>query len=179
MVVEGYEATDGAALPAGSAQPIVASLPESVADLPLSEEGLTGRGVRFLPLSGKEDGALRDLARQYSSWLDEHADADTAEAVLADMAWTAGVGRSHFGYRAGVVFGDVASLRDGLKTLAEVEERPQPMAATKVAFAYTGEGSQWVGMGQALYECEPVVRGGSRPLRRDTAGRTGARRCWM
>ena len=32
------------------------------------------------------------------------------------------------------------------------------MAATKVAFAYTGEGSQWAGMGQALYESEPVAR---------------------
>ena len=32
------------------------------------------------------------------------------------------------------------------------------MAATKVAFAFTGEGSEWVGMGQALYESEPVVR---------------------
>ena len=162
VVVEGYEAASGAALPAGSAQPIVASLPEPVADLPLSEEGFTGRGMRFLPLSGKEDGALRDLARQYSSWLDERSaelsSEGTAETMLADMAWTAGVGRSHFDYRAGVVFGDVASLRDGLKTLAEADERPQPMAATKVAFAYTGEGSQWVGMGQALYECEPVVR---------------------
>ena len=162
VVVEGYEAADGAALPAGSAQPIVASLPEPVADLPRSEEGFTGRGMRFLPLSGKEDGALRDLARQYSSWLDERSaelsSEGTAETMLADMAWTAGVGRSHFDYRAGVVFGDVASLRDGLKTLAEVDERSQPMAATKVAFAYTGEGRQWVGMGQALYECEPVVR---------------------
>ncbi len=158
VVVEGYEAADGAALPAGSAQPVTASTPEPLAELPLAEEGFTGRGMRFLPLSGKEDGALRDLARQYSSWLDEHADAGTAEAVLADMAWTASVGRSHFDYRAGVVFGDVASLRDGLKTLVEGDERPQSMAATKVAFAYTGEGSQWVGMGQALYESEPVVR---------------------
>ena len=166
VVVEGYEAADGAALdgplPAGSAQPVTVSMPEPLADLPLAEEGLTGRGMRFLPLSGKEDGALRDLARQYSSWLDERSaelsSEGTTETMLADMAWTAGVGRSHFDYRAGVVFGDVASLRDGLKTLAEVEERSQPLAATKVAFAYTGEGSQWVGMGQALYECEPVVR---------------------
>ena len=166
VVVEGYEATSGATLdgplPAGSAQPVVASLPEPLADLPLAEEGFTGRGMRFLPLSGKEDGALRDLARQYSSWLDERsaelAAEGTAETMLADMAWTASVGRSHFDYRAGVVFGDVASLRDGLKTLAEADERSQPVAVTKVAFAYTGEGSQWVGMGQVLYECEPVVR---------------------
>ena len=74
------------------------------------------------------------------------------------MAWTAGVGRSHFDYRAGVVFRDVASLRDGLKMIAEVDEGPEPVAATKVAFAFTGEGSEWVGMGQALYESEPVVR---------------------
>ena len=73
------------------------------------------------------------------------------------MAWTAGVGRSHFGCRAGVVFHDAASLRDGLEALASEGERPKPVAATKVAFAYSGEGSQWAGMGQALYESEPVV----------------------
>ena len=74
------------------------------------------------------------------------------------MAWTAGVGRSHFDYRAGVVFRDAASLRNGLKTISEADEGPKLLAATKVAFAFTGEGSEWVGMGQALYESEPVVR---------------------
>ena len=57
-----------------------------------------------------------------------------------------------------MVFRDVASLRDGLKTIVEVDALPKPVAATKVAFACCGEGSQWVGMGQALYESEPVVR---------------------
>ena len=151
VVVEGY-ADDASG--AGSARPVAVALPEPVADLSLPEEGFAGRETRLLPLSGKADGALRELAERYLSWLDEHAE----EAMLADMAWTAGVGRSHFAHRAGVVFRNAESLRDGLKTLAEADERPQPVAATKVAFAYTGEGSQWVGMGQALYECEPVVR---------------------
>ena len=31
-----------------------------------------------------------------------------------DATWTVGVGRSHFAHRAGVVFRDTKSLRDGL-----------------------------------------------------------------
>ena len=147
VVVEGYgEANGGMQLAAGSARPV--ALPESVADLPQAEE----RGTRLLPLSGKADGAVRELAECYLSWLDEC----DGEAMLADMAWTAGVGRSHFDYRAGVVFGDVASLRDGLKMIAD--KRLERVAATKVAFVFSGEGSEWVGMGQTLYDSEPVVR---------------------
>ena len=168
VVVEGYGQTNGdepdeGSLPEGSAQPVTVSMPEPVADLPLSQEAFLPRETRLLPLSGKADGALRALAELYLSWLDERAEEFSAggpagRSLLADMAWTAGVGRSHFGYRAGVVFQDAASLRDGLEALASEGERPKPVAATKVAFAYTGEGSQWAGMGQALYESEPVVR---------------------
>ena len=147
VVVEGYgEANGGMQLAAGSARPV--ALPESLADLPQAEE----RRTRLLPLSGKAEGALRELAGCYLSWLDECDE----EAMLADMAWTAGVGRSHFDYRAGVVFSDAASLRDGLKMIAD--KRLERVAATKVAFAFTGEGSEWVGMGQVLYDSEPVVR---------------------
>ena len=165
VVLEGYGAADagpdGDGSPVGSAYAV--SLPEAVADLPPAEEVARARGTRLLPLSGKSDQALRELAQRYLSWLDECAgdspDEDApVQALLADMAWTAGVGRSHFDHRAGVVFQDAASLRDGLKTLADAGERPAPAAAKRVAFAYTGQGSQWVGMVQALYESEPVVR---------------------
>ena len=53
---------------------------------------------------------------------------------------------------------DVESLREKLQALAETGERPEPRTATKVAFAYTGQGSEWIGMGKDLYESEPVVR---------------------
>ena len=154
VVVEGYSADSdgGMQLPAGSARPVAVVLPE-----PLVAEGeFQTCGTRLLPLSGKAEGALRELAARYLSWLDERDGEGDAETMLADMAWTAGVGRSHFDYRAGVVFRDVASLRDGLKMIAD--KRLERVAATKVAFAFTGEGSKWVGMGQALYESEPVVR---------------------
>ena len=162
VVVEGREAAEDP-LPAGPAQPVTVSMPGPLADLPLPEPGSGRRRMRLLPLSGKEDGALRELARGYLAWLDERSaelsSEATGEALLADMAWTAGVGRSHFDHRTGVVFGDAASLRSGLRSLEEGEARPESTATTRVAFAFTGEGSQWAGMGLELYESEPVVRG--------------------
>ena len=79
------------------------------------------------------------------------------DALLADMAWTAGVGRSRFEHRAGVVFGGVEELRGGLERLASEGGRGAG-SATRVAFLFTGQGSQWAGMGRALYRREPVVR---------------------
>ena len=169
VIVEGYAEPDGAPAqgamrwPAGAASLVPVRLPEPQVDLPVTEDGLRPRETRILPLSGKSPGALGDLAGRYVEWLDEAAGAArsgdrNAEPPLADLAWTAGVGRSHFGYRAGVVFRDRRSLRDGLKALAGVDEGPGPRGTAKVAFAYTGQASQWVGMGEDLYEREPVVR---------------------
>ena len=166
VVLEGYRAPDNTSpgqdegqWVAGAAQPIAISLPEVVAEPPRSQDRPAARTKRFLPLSGKSEGALRELAGRFLAWLDEGA---ASEALLADMAWTASVGRSHFSHRAGVVFHDAESLRDGLTALAdgapETAGVAGPRTATKVAFAYTGQASQWPGMGEALYASEPVVR---------------------
>ena len=173
VVVEGYETPEGATAgsaaqgPAGPPRPVAVSLPdslsESVAPPPGAGDGFGVRGARVLPLSGKTGEALRELAERYLSWLDQRAgefpsEGAAADPLLSDVAWTAGVGRSHFDHRAGVVFHDAVSLREGLKTVADGAARPDPAVATKVAFAYSGQGSQWAGMGRTLYESEPVVR---------------------
>ena len=168
LVVEEYRGANGAAdeggpLAAGSRQSVQVSLPATLGHLQLADRALQARQARLLPLSGKSETALRESAGRYLSWLEERADqlamegAD-AEPLLSDMAWTAGVGRSHFDHRAGVVFRDAASLRRQLEAVTEGGDIPGPGAAGKVAFAYTGQGSQWVGMGRALYETEPVAR---------------------
>ena len=159
VVVEGYEGPDGAEIDRtlwaqGAARKVIIPLPEPVAELQPPDSGYKERPARFLPLSGKSGPALRELAQRYMTSLEEYAE----EPVLADMAWTAGVGRSHFRHRAGVVFRDAASLREGLKALAGEGDGPEPQQAGKVAFVYTGQGSQWAGMGKELYETEPVVR---------------------
>ncbi|MDE0332761.1 MAG: type I polyketide synthase [Nitrospinae bacterium] len=168
LVVEGYDppqvascAEAGKHSASGSAQRIVATLPEAIPESPTAE-GLLPRRTRLLPLSGKSVEALRESAERYLSWLDERAEEisaeDSAQRLLADMAWTAGVGRSHFAHRAGVVFGDAASLRNGLEALAYSDGNQGPKTAARVAFAYAGEFGSPVGMGQELYESEPVAR---------------------
>ena len=145
--------------PRGAGQDVQVSLPAPLADLPPCEETVGRRTARLLPLSGKSGGALRDLARRYQTWLDElSSEGDASEALLADTSWTASSGRSHFDHRAGVVFTDAKSLQDRLNALAEAGADTQPRTANRVAFIYTGQGSQWVGMGKALYESEPVAR---------------------
>ncbi len=170
VVLEGYGSANGIASnasdgpsSAGPAKYVAVSLPEPIAALSDDKGALTARAVRLLPLSGKSEDALRALAGRYLAWLDEQADGHSTGdgapgPLLSDMAWTAGVGRSHLTYRAGVVFGDAASLRDRLMALAAAAEIAKPATATKVAFVYPGEGVDWAGMGEALYESEPVMR---------------------
>ncbi len=148
---------------AGPAMAVAVSLSGPASGLPLPAEGVGGRRTKLLPISGKSDGALRDIAKRYLSWLEGLAEDLTSEGAaaqptLSDMAWTAGVGRSHFDHRGGAVFHDAESLRERLCELAESGAGKEPRAPAKVAFVYTGQGSQWVGMGRALYESEPVAR---------------------
>ena len=160
VIVEGYVGGGDAAAngatpwPAGAPTPVSVSLPDLFESIP-PIVGLSPRELRILPLSGKSDAALRDLAGRYLSWLDEE---DGNGSRLADMAWTGGIGRSHFSHRDAVTFRDAEDLRAGLRTCAEGGESPAATAPAKVAFAYTGQASQWVGMGADLYETEPAVR---------------------
>ena len=165
VVVEGYGAPDAAVEGndpqrwlRGPSRPVAIDAPAGMGD---PATALKARAARLLPLSAKTGEALRDLATRYVGWLEERfedpSDGEQADQLLADAAWTAGVGRSHLARRAGVVFSDGDSLKAGLTVLAEGDEPPR-RAATRVAFAYTGQASQWVGMGRALYDSEPVYR---------------------
>ena len=174
VVVEGYGPSDGAASangdagrPAGAARLVGIAMPEPLTELPPPSGDFDPRTARVLPLSGKSGTALGESAERYLAWLDAHArDLDAAggaaDALLADMAWTAGVGRDHFPHRAGVAFRDVASLREGLRTVATAgPTMPSPRggaAPLKLAVVYAGEDAEWTETGKVLYRTEPVAR---------------------
>ena len=173
VVVEGSPQTarapvdnGGMPRPAGQARAISASVPVSIDGLPTAAEQQEPRPARLLPLSGKSDAALRGSAKAYLAWLDDQsgeafASGAASSSELSDMVWTACAARSHFDFRAGVVFCDARSLRDGLRSVADASDSSQgaPLGSPlKAAFVYTGQGNQWEGMGESLYRGEPAFR---------------------
>ncbi|MXW07494.1 MAG: type I polyketide synthase, partial [Gammaproteobacteria bacterium] len=126
-------------------------------------ETSASRRTRLLPLSGKTHEALKDLADRYLDWLEGRQEAlssveDAESKLLADMAWTACVGRSHFEHRAGVTFNDCASLREGLLSVARQEVEPERKPIGKLAFTFNGDYKQWIENVDELCNSEPVLQ---------------------
>ena len=116
--------------------------------------------VHLLSLSGKSEAGLRELAGRYEEYLGEGC-----AASLGDICYTAHVGRSHFTHRVGLVAESREELREKLRGWREgrtvagtASGEVRGSNRAKVAFLFTGQGSQYAGMGRGLYETEGVFR---------------------
>jgi acyl transferase domain-containing protein/acyl carrier protein len=116
------------------------------------------RPLYGLPLSAKNDAALSALATLYADHLEQHP-----EESLADVCATAAIGRSHFHLRTLLLAPDregmVAQLRAAASGEgAALQGQVSASGRNRVAFLFTGQGAQYVGMGRELYETEPAFR---------------------
>jgi len=118
------------------------------------------RPHHLLTLSAKSENALKELAQRYADFLATHP-----ETALADVCFTANTGRSHFDHRLAVVAESTAQLQGvllafaaGRETTGLVSGEVQSKKRQKIAFLFTGQGSQYVGMGHQLYETQPIFR---------------------
>jgi acyl transferase domain-containing protein len=83
---------------------------------------------------------VRALAARYLAWLDEQEElgTDNAGPLLADMAWTAGVGRSHFAHRAAVLQALIAPDMDELVERAAFGDHRHRQRRTDLARVRAG-----------------------------------------
>ncbi|MBR8332456.1 SDR family NAD(P)-dependent oxidoreductase [Burkholderia ambifaria] len=110
--------------------------------------------ARFVGLSAKDPAALRELLARCHAYFREVPDwAAACEALNA--------GRAHYAHRAGFVARDRETLLEQLAAAAAEAaleaDAPAPDAAA-MAWLFTGQGSQYAGMGSLLYDTLPAFR---------------------
>lgn len=122
-------------------------------------EAIAERPVHVLALSAKDRPALVDLAKEYGS-----AIASLPNSALPDICFTANVGRSHFDHRLAIPATSISQLQESLTAFSKGQSNRQIEGTvtghkrSKLAFLFTGQGSQYVQMGRELYETQPVFR---------------------
>jgi acyl transferase domain-containing protein/SAM-dependent methyltransferase len=117
------------------------------------------RPVHLLVLSAKNKDALGASAARHRDYLITHPDVN-----VADVCFTLNIGREHMNERVALTARSPQELLARLETLtggrdsATIFRNEFEGAAPELAFLFTGQGSQYVGMGRELYETQPTFR---------------------
>lgn len=116
------------------------------------------RHAEIITLSAKSETALATLAQKLCNACEESHD-------LSALSYSANTGRTTFPRRAAIVAVNRDEAADRLRALAEGRAAPglttgvaRSTQVRKVAFLFTGQGSQYANMGRQLYRSQPVFR---------------------
>ncbi|MEH1015677.1 SDR family NAD(P)-dependent oxidoreductase [Micromonospora sp. CPCC 206060] len=114
-------------------------------------------GPVLLPLSARTDTALHEVVASLGEHLSAHDQID-----IADVAHTVQVGRRQLSHRAFVVVADpyeaAYTLSEGPGGGSRLRVGRAASTPPEVAFLFSGQGAQHVGMGRGLYDRYPVFR---------------------
>ena len=118
------------------------------------------RSQHVLNLSAKNEVALKELAKQFDEFL-----AVQPEELFANICYTANVGRAHFPYRLAVPATSSLQAREKLSSFVAGKQSTSWVNSVvpdadppEIAFLFTGQGAQYIGMGKTLYETQPTFR---------------------
>jgi acyl transferase domain-containing protein/surfactin synthase thioesterase subunit/acyl carrier protein len=112
--------------------------------------------VGLFVLSAKTAAALRASIERHHAWLEGQPDAN-----LSDICYTLTSGRNHFAHRFATVARSIERLRAALAAelrRTPADDRAPAGGSRRLAFLFSGQGSQHAGMAAELYRHQPVFR---------------------
>jgi acyl transferase domain-containing protein/surfactin synthase thioesterase subunit len=121
------------------------------------EEDVVFSPYHVLTLSAHNEPALKQMARDYQSFLKEK------DFSLADICYSASVRRSHHDYRLAIVGDSKESFSQQLELFIQNQSTNTVVSANNmtgqvppVVFLFSGQGPQWWAMGRQLLETHKV-----------------------
>ena len=111
------------------------------------------RSTQIVTVSAKSLAAFKKNLAKMEGFIAGNPNVD-----LADLAYTTTARRAHYTYRAAFPVTSVAQFGQALKTIQGEKHDPIPLARPQLAFAFTGQGSQYTAMGKKLFETSKQFR---------------------
>ncbi|BBZ28350.1 mycocerosic acid synthase-like polyketide synthase [Mycolicibacterium madagascariense] len=119
----------------------------------------TASGPHLFPLSATSADELRRTAGRLADWLEARGEVADPATDVADLAYTLARRRAHRPVRTVVLAHDHDELVTALREVAD-GDLPYDAAVDKgergPVWVFSGQGSQWAGMGAGLLASEPV-----------------------
>ena len=130
---------------------------DSGRDLPIVQA--PSRSLHVLTISAKNENALRAATEHLETHL------KSTHQKFEDICFSANTGRSTFNHRLAVLASSkedahekLVAFREGREEQDLLRNETRLTTSPEITFLFTGQGSNYIGMGQHLYQNEPVFK---------------------
>ncbi|KAI0438313.1 polyketide synthase [Xylaria telfairii] len=118
-------------------------------------EGEDGRPLHIIPVSAKTAFSLQENITRLMTYIEQRQDVS-----LADVAYTMSARKNHYNYRVSILAGSKAEAVELLRSQRDKSLMliPHTGKQSPVAFAFTGQGTFYLGVAKQLYRDIPLFR---------------------